>query len=277
MRPAASVCLLLLAASCSRSPVPRSALQGPGGAVLIFPPDAAPPRGTRLVLADGDEPQLPHDLVALSGTYALEPRGAALTSEVEVGIPFSGPEADLYASDGGAWARVDSVALQGLLRARLHQVIFLVAARTRPLVWHEVEAPRGGLSSFAFAGRYIYAVSVSQGPVVSSDGGESWRPLGREETLPQKPREARYGGWDPDRAFAAPRGGTICAFAAAGDRLFAALDDGTVRFSEDQGGTWHDFSGGLPAGPSLRATALASDGSTVFASIAGRTFKAHAR
>jgi hypothetical protein len=272
----ARVCLLILLCACARSGAPSPDSPAPGGALLLFAPNASPPNGTRLVLTNATEPPLPQDLVALSGTYALEPRGAALTSEFEVGIPYSGENAELYASDGGAWSRVDSIANDGLLRARLRSVIFLVAARTRPLVWHEVEAPRGGLSSFAFVGHTIYAVSAGLGPMVSVDGGETFRPLDKAEHAP-KSADTAFGRWDPDHAFALPHGGTICAFAAAGSRLFAALDDGTVRFTEDQGATWQDYSGGLPLGPQTRATALASDGANVFASIAGRTFKARAR
>ncbi|MBS2022620.1 MAG: exo-alpha-sialidase [Deltaproteobacteria bacterium] len=249
----------------------RPGVGAPGGARISSVANRPLPEGTRLVEEARIEPALPHDLLALSPSYRVEQRAAIQGLDLEVVLPTYEAGAEIYASNGEAWSRVATVASGGALRGALRDAHAVIVARTRPLVWHEVTAPAGGRTSFAFTGRRIFAVSTTLGPVVSTDQGETWAPVSKNDSLPRQVgvtpviREAPEGS----------SGAQIMALASGGERLFAALDDGTVRFSEDQGASWHDYSGGLPTGAG-GLTVLAANGSVVFASRGGRTFKARA-
>ncbi len=249
----------------------RPGVGAPGGARISSAANRPLPEGTRLVQEARIEPALPHDLLALSPSYTVEPRAAVQGLDLEVDIPTNEAGAEIYVSNGEAWARVATVASGGALRGLLRDAHAFIVARTRPLVWHEVTAPAGGLTSFAFTGTRIFAVSATLGPVVSTDQGETWTQVSKGEALP---RQVSVSPAIHDTGETSGNA-QIMAIASGGERLFAALDDGTVRFSEDQGASWHDYSGGLPTGAG-GLTVLAANGSVVFASRGGRTFKARA-
>lgn len=276
MRSHTAAALILMTACLSAADPSGLAIDGPGGAQVFLPVGQSLPKGARLVLSSGAEPPLPRDLVARSSPFTLEPRGAFEGLDLIVSIPTDALSAELYISDGATWARVSSQVSGGLLRATVRSTSHLVVASTRAMVWHEVRAPRGGLSSFVFSGHRIYAMSSAQGAVVSDDEGETWVALAAEEKPPLLEASA-LPRLDPARTAALGpfgRRGEISALAGAGARLYVALEDGSVRFSDDAGGTWRDYSGGLPADPG--PPVLASDGSTLFASMGGRTYKARA-
>jgi hypothetical protein len=91
--------------------------------------------------------------------------------------------------------------------------------------------------------------SGERGTYVSSDAGGGWRPLGGDPGLLAWSRRAlcRVGGGgdvscSSDRGRSWQRVGTIggqpAAFESAGDELYVALHDGTVKRSADNGETW---------------------------------------
>jgi hypothetical protein len=273
-----AVALLLMSSCISGADLTGPVLDGPGGAQLALPAGQTLPKGTRLVASLGTEPRLPRDLMARSISWTIEPYRALAGFELLVSIPISTPGAELYVSDGDGWARVSSTVSQGLLRATVHTSGHLVVASLRPMVWHEVDAPRGGLTSFVFSGARIYASDSAQATLVSVDEGESWTALSAGEARPAT-GAGSLSKLDPERADSLGvlvRHGALYGHAATSGRLFAILDDGSVRYSDDAGASWTDFSGGLPSDIDPRNTVLASDGVRLFASTGGRTFKARA-
>lgn len=269
--------VLILSTSCLSAVDPTGpALEGPGGAKLFLPVGESMPAGARLVLSSGAEPPLPRDLIARSSSFTIEPPGVLDRLELRISIPADSPLAELYVSEGDGWSRVSSTISSGTLRATVRSASHLIVANTRTMAWHEVRAPRGGLSSFVFSDHRIFAMSSAQGAVVSDDEGETWRPLDARQPAPQQKAASLSRHEGDHHASPGPleRSGELYVLGGGGGRLYSALSDGSVRYSDDGGATWHDYSGGLPAesGPPL----LASDGSRLFASIGGRTFKARA-
>lgn len=269
---------LILTTSCAVPDASGPALDGPGGARLVLPAGQSLPGDARFVLSNGTQPPLPRELVALSSCYTVEPQRVLAGLDLQVTIPSDAPGAELYASDGESWARVASTVSGGLLRATVRSASHLLVASQRPQVWHEVAAPRGSLESFAVSGRRLLATSSAVGPVVSDDEGETWVPR-PAEAAPARPEPSPLAKLTPDRAAALgdqTKSWAVYALATEPGRLIATLDDGSVRFSDDAGATWRDYSGGLPAQAGGHDTVLGSDGSRLFVSRGGRTFVARA-
>ena len=117
--------------------------------------------------------------------------------------------------------------------------------------WKKRGTP-GGLFSLAISpddARHVVA-TTEEGLIASTDAGESWQPLDAEPglvawlrsgTLAVVDGRGRTLTSEDDGGSFEPRGeigGEPAAFDSAGDELYAALHDGTVKRSTDGGRSW---------------------------------------